>query len=158
MNVEENVGFVLNEFMKLDKQVVRDRVRDALAMVGLQGVERMMTSELSGGMKKRVSLARILCMEPQMIFYDEPTTGVDPVTADAINSLIVELRHKLKECHECWGTAESRSSIRTYIVRVGLWAVWNKLLVHLRHRTGNKRTRLFPNTISTNELQKPQSK
>jgi phospholipid/cholesterol/gamma-HCH transport system ATP-binding protein len=96
MNVAENVAFVLNEFMKLDKKTVRERVEKCLAMVGLGGIEEMMPSELSGGMKKRVSLARVLCMEPRIIFYDEPTTGVDPITADAINHLIVDLRHKLK--------------------------------------------------------------
>lgn len=96
MNVEENVGFVLNEFMKLDRKTVRQKVEESLALVGLQHIEEMMPSELSGGMKKRVSLARILCMEPKIILYDEPTTGVDPITADAINNLIVQLSHKLK--------------------------------------------------------------
>lgn len=96
MNVAENVAFVLDEFMKLDKKVVRARVERCLGMVGLEGIEEMLPSELSGGMKKRVSLARVLCMEPRIIFYDEPTTGVDPITADAINHLIVDLRHKLK--------------------------------------------------------------
>jgi len=96
MNVADNVAFVLNEFMELDRRTVLARVEDALAMVGLQGINHMSPSELSGGMKKRVSLARVLCMEPQIIFYDEPTTGVDPITADAINKLIVELRNKLK--------------------------------------------------------------
>jgi phospholipid/cholesterol/gamma-HCH transport system ATP-binding protein len=96
MNVEENVAFVLNEFMKLDRKTVKDKVAEALAMVGLQGVENLMPSQLSGGMKKRVSLARVLCMEPQTILYDEPTSEVDPITADAINNLIIELRNKLK--------------------------------------------------------------
>jgi phospholipid/cholesterol/gamma-HCH transport system ATP-binding protein len=96
MSVAENVGFVLDEFMKLDKKVVREKVADALALVGLKGIEHLMPSQLSGGMKKRVSLARVLCMEPQTILYDEPTSEVDPITADAINHLIVELRHKLK--------------------------------------------------------------
>lgn len=96
MNVEENVAFVLNEFMDLDRATVEQRVADSLAMVGLKDIQKMMSSELSGGMRKRVSLARILCMEPQIILYDEPTTGVDPVTADAINNLIIELSHKLK--------------------------------------------------------------
>jgi phospholipid/cholesterol/gamma-HCH transport system ATP-binding protein len=96
MNVGENVGFVLNEFMSLDKKTVKDRVRDALGLVGLKDVEAMMPSQLSGGMKKRVSLARVLCMEPHIILYDEPTTGVDPITAAAINHLIVEMRNKLK--------------------------------------------------------------
>ncbi len=96
LSVEENVGFVLTEFMKLDKKTVRDKVADSLAMVGLQGIEHMRPSQLSGGMKKRVGLARVLCMEPQTILYDEPTSEVDPITADAINNLIVELRDKLK--------------------------------------------------------------
>lgn len=96
MNVGENVSFVLNEFMDLDYKTVKDRVADALAMVGLKDIENMMPSQLSGGMKKRVSLARILCMEPQTILYDEPTSEIDPITADAINNLIIELRDKLK--------------------------------------------------------------
>jgi phospholipid/cholesterol/gamma-HCH transport system ATP-binding protein len=96
MNVGENVGFVLNEFMNLDQKTVGGRVRDALGMVGLKDVEHMMPSQLSGGMKKRVSLARVLCMKPHIILYDEPTTGVDPITAAAINHLIIELHDKLK--------------------------------------------------------------
>ena len=96
MNVGENVAFVLNEFMNLNKTTVRDRVADALALVGLKDVEYMMPSQLSGGMKKRVSLARVLCMEPQIILYDEPTSEVDPITAAAVNHLIIELRDKLK--------------------------------------------------------------
>lgn len=96
LNVAENVSFVLDEFMQLDKKTVRERVEESLALVGLQGIEEMMPSELSGGMKKRVSLARALCMKPQMIFYDEPTTGVDPITADAINNLIIDLSRKLQ--------------------------------------------------------------
>ena len=96
MNVGQNVGFVLEEFMNLDRRTVRERVRDALSMVGLKDVEEMMPSQLSGGMRKRVSLARVLCMEPQIILYDEPTSEVDPITAAAINNLIIELRDKLK--------------------------------------------------------------
>ena len=96
MTVGENVAFVLNEFMNLDRKTVEDKVADALALVGLKGIENMPPSKLSGGMKKRVSLARVLCMEPQIILYDEPTSEVDPITADAINNLIVELRDKLK--------------------------------------------------------------
>ena len=96
LSVAENVSFVLDEFMNLDRNVVREKVADALSLVGLKGVEHLMPASLSGGMRKRVSLARVLCMEPQIIFYDEPTTGVDPVTADALNNLINELRDKLK--------------------------------------------------------------
>ena len=96
MNVAENVSFVLDEFMGLDPKTIEDRVADALAMVGLQGIGHLMPSQLSGGMKKRVSLARVLCMEPEIILYDEPTSEVDPITADAITNLIIELRDKLK--------------------------------------------------------------
>jgi phospholipid/cholesterol/gamma-HCH transport system ATP-binding protein len=96
MNVGQNVAFVLNEFMNLDKKTIREKVRDSLALVGMKGVEEMMPSQLSGGMRKRVSLARVLCMEPQIILYDEPTSEVDPITAAAINNLIIELRDKLK--------------------------------------------------------------
>ncbi|MDE1919818.1 MAG: ABC transporter ATP-binding protein [Candidatus Omnitrophica bacterium] len=96
MNVADNVAFVLNEFMNLDRKTVADKVRDSLSLVGLKDVEHLMPAQLSGGMRKRVSLARVLCMEPHIILYDEPTTGVDPITAAAINHLIIELRNKLK--------------------------------------------------------------
>jgi phospholipid/cholesterol/gamma-HCH transport system ATP-binding protein len=96
MSVGENVAFVLNEFMNLDKKTVQDKIRDALGLVGLKDVEDLMPSQLSGGMRKRVSLARVLCMEPNIILYDEPTSEVDPITAAAINKLIIELRDKLK--------------------------------------------------------------
>jgi phospholipid/cholesterol/gamma-HCH transport system ATP-binding protein len=96
MNVGDNVAFVLNEFMDLDKKTVDDRVSDSLALVGLKDVQELMPSQLSGGMRKRVSLARVLCMEPQIILYDEPTSEVDPITAAAINNLIIEMRDKLK--------------------------------------------------------------
>ena len=68
MNVAENVAFVLDEFMSVDKKTVRAKVERSLGMVGLSGIEGMMPSELSGGMRKRVSLARVLCMEPRIIF------------------------------------------------------------------------------------------
>jgi phospholipid/cholesterol/gamma-HCH transport system ATP-binding protein len=64
-------------------------------LVGLKGIEDLMPAKLSGGMKKRVSLARALCMEPRILLYDEPTSEVDPVTADAINALIIEMRQRL---------------------------------------------------------------
>ena len=96
MSVGDNVAFVLNEFLNLDHKTVRDRTANALALVGLKDVEHMMPSQLSGGMKKRVSLARVLCIEPQIILYDEPTSEIDPITAAAINHLIIELHDKLK--------------------------------------------------------------
>ncbi len=96
LSVADNVAFVLNEFHKLDKKVVREKVRESLALVGLKDIEDMVPSDLSGGMKKRVALARALCIRPKIVLYDEPTTGVDPITADAINNLIIEMRKKLK--------------------------------------------------------------
>jgi len=96
LNVQQNVGFVLYEYTDMDEKEIKKRADEALALVGLQGINKMMSSDLSGGMKKRVSLARALCKRPKLILYDEPTTGVDPITADAINDLIIELHDKLK--------------------------------------------------------------
>jgi phospholipid/cholesterol/gamma-HCH transport system ATP-binding protein len=96
LNVQQNVGFVLYEYTDMQDEEIKKRVDEALSLVGLQGINNMMPSDLSGGMKKRVSLARALCKRPKFILYDEPTTGVDPITADAINDLIIELHDKLK--------------------------------------------------------------
>ncbi len=96
LTVGENVGFSLIEHGHLNRDDLFDRVEKALAMVDLRGIERLMPSELSGGMKKRVALARAICANPEIILYDEPTTGVDPITADSINELIKNLHDKLK--------------------------------------------------------------
>ncbi len=96
LNVGENVGFVLDEFSRMKASEKRERVAHALSLVGLKKIENMMPSQLSGGMKKRVSLARALCMEPKILLYDEPTSEVDPITADAVDNLIVEMSRKLK--------------------------------------------------------------
>ena len=95
MTVEENVTFVLDEFFNFDPKVVYDRMKESLAMVGLQGVGRLSPAKLSGGMQKRVGIARALCMEPELILYDEPTDEVDPVTGDSLTNLINKLRDKL---------------------------------------------------------------
>lgn len=96
LSVRENVGFALIEHQRLADSEIARRVKDSLALVGLAGIENIMPSELSGGMKKRVALARAICTNPEIIIYDEPTTGVDPITADAINLLIRSLNDKLK--------------------------------------------------------------
>ena len=96
LNVAENVGFFLDEFTKLSVAEKQERVTRSLSLVKLNNAEEMMPAQLSGGMRKRVSLARALCMEPKIILYDEPTTGLDPVTADAINNLIIEMSDRLK--------------------------------------------------------------
>jgi len=92
----ENVGFMLMEHSNWPVARIRERACECLAMVGLDSAEDKMPSELSGGMKKRAGLARAIVMEPQYILYDEPTTGLDPITADAINDLIIKLQRELQ--------------------------------------------------------------
>ena len=96
LNVYENVGFNLIEHTSAGPDEVDKAVRESLALVGLKGIEEKKPSELSGGMRKRVGLARAICMRPQIMLYDEPTTGVDPIMGDAVNDLVVELHNKLK--------------------------------------------------------------
>jgi len=96
LTVEENVGFALRRFTKLSSTDISKVVNEKLALVGLTGVEHLKPSALSGGMRKRVGLARAIAMRPQIILYDEPTTGLDPIMADAINNLITDLQQKLK--------------------------------------------------------------
>jgi len=96
LNVLENVGFALIEHMNVKDDEIKKRVKECLALVGLKSIEDKKPSELSGGMRKRVGLARAICLRPHVMLYDEPTTGVDPIMGDAINDLIVELHNKLK--------------------------------------------------------------
>ena len=95
MTVKENVAFALREHTNYSDGEIDKIVRKKLELVNLIGAENLMPSEISGGMKKRVSLARALSMDPKIILYDEPTTGLDPITADIINNLIVDLQKKL---------------------------------------------------------------
>lgn len=88
LNVENNVAFGLRRHLKLSEEQVQKRVDELLTMVGMPGTQKMLPSELSGGMKKRVGLARALAMQPQMVFYDEPTSGLDPVMTMNISKLI----------------------------------------------------------------------
>ena len=96
MNVFENVGFRLLEHTDMSMEEMKKRVAECLAMVGLRGIENVKPAALSGGMKKRVGLARAISMEPKIILFDEPTTGVDPVTGDLINNLIRGLHDTLR--------------------------------------------------------------
>ncbi len=96
LTVGENVGFELIEYSSIAGRELFERVEEALSFVGLSCIENLMPSELSGGMRKRVALARAICTKPEIILYDEPTTGVDPITADSINELIRSLHDKLK--------------------------------------------------------------
>ena len=96
MTVEENVGLPLVESgTKLSGKEISDIVSEKLELVGLPGVQNLKPSELSGGMKKRVGLARALATNPDYIFYDEPTTGLDPIMSDSIDNMIKELGGKL---------------------------------------------------------------
>ena len=90
MTVGENVAFPLREHTRMKEEEIRQTVADRLCSVGLRGVEEKMPSELSGGMRKRVGLARAIAMQPRIVLFDEPTTGLDPVMTEAINRLIVE--------------------------------------------------------------------
>ena len=96
MTVGDNVGFALIEHTTLAQKAIQERVAESLEMVGLKGIQDLKPSELSGGMKKRVALARAICLRPEIVLYDEPTTGLDPIMADAINDLILHLQNKLK--------------------------------------------------------------
>ena len=95
LTVGENVAFGLAKHKKISGEELLRVVKEKLSLVGLESIEDLMPSELSGGMKKRVALARAIAMNPEVILYDEPTTGVDPIMADAINNLILDLHSKL---------------------------------------------------------------
>ncbi len=95
MSVMDNVAFPLRRFTKLSDNEIKEQVKDKLRMVGLRDVEDKFPSELSGGMAKRVGLARAIITNPEYIFYDEPTTGIDPVMAGIINELILKMKHTL---------------------------------------------------------------
>lgn len=95
MTVGENVSLPLREHTKLDRSVIDIVVKMKLELVGLRGFEDLIPSQLSGGMRKRVGLARAIVMDPEIIFYDEPTAGLDPIVAGVIDKLILDLSKKL---------------------------------------------------------------
>ncbi|MFA5500569.1 MAG: ABC transporter ATP-binding protein [Candidatus Omnitrophota bacterium] len=95
LTVLENVGFSMLEHSTATREEIAKRVQECLALVGLKDIEDKKPAELSGGMRKRVGLARAIFLRPQIILYDEPTTGLDPIMGDSINDLIVQLHSKL---------------------------------------------------------------
>lgn len=96
MTVAQNVSFGLERYTDYSDEEIKALVKESLTKVGLGGVESLMPHELSGGMKKRVGLARAIAYRPEIILYDEPSTGIDPIRADAINDLINRMKEELK--------------------------------------------------------------
>ncbi len=96
LTIFENIAFGLRRHFNFSEDEIKARVQEALALVHLQGVENKMPAEISYGMQKRVSLARTVALKPKILLFDEPTTGLDPVTTTAVNLLIQELSRELK--------------------------------------------------------------
>lgn len=96
LTVEENIAFILTREGKLSPPEISERVAEVLELVGLSGIEKKWPSELSGGMRKRVGLARAIVYRPEILLYDEPTTGLDPIASDAIDQLIIRVVEKFK--------------------------------------------------------------
>lgn len=96
MTVEENVGFLLRREGKLNESELRARVAEVLEMVELKGTQEKKPAELSGGMRKRVGLARAIVYRPEIVLYDEPTTGLDPIVSDSIDQLMLRVVERLK--------------------------------------------------------------
>ncbi|HEY4832477.1 MAG TPA: ATP-binding cassette domain-containing protein [Waddliaceae bacterium] len=96
MNVGENTAFYLRQHENLSEKEIQERVDKALEMVNLEGTQQKMPSELSGGMRKRAAIARLIVYRPKIVLYDEPTTGLDPITAAHINELINRTQNELQ--------------------------------------------------------------
>jgi len=95
LNIYDNIAFPLRENTRIADKIIKTIVTMKLEMVGLRGIEHLMPSQLSGGMMKRVGLARAIVMDPKVIFYDEPTSGLDPISTGVIDKLIKDLNRKM---------------------------------------------------------------
>lgn len=95
MTVHENTAFYLRQHSDFSEDEIEEKVTKTLAKVGLEGTQHLMPSDLSGGMRKRAALARLIVYHPKILLYDEPTTGLDPITAMQINDLIIQIQQEL---------------------------------------------------------------
>ena len=111
LTVAENVGFLLDRVQIMSREAIRKTVAEALELVDLGGTENKKPAELSGGMRKRVGLARAIIYKPEIIVYDEPTTGLDPVVSDSIDQLVIKMRDQLN-CTTIVVTHDTRSMRR----------------------------------------------
>ncbi len=96
LSVAENIAYPLREHTAMSERQIRERIMETLRLVGLEGAEDKEPADLSGGMRKRVALARAIALTPRIILYDEPTTGLDPANTEKINELIVDMDRKLE--------------------------------------------------------------
>ena len=108
MSVQENIGLALSKLTDMDIVEVNQQISDSLAEVGMENSEKLMPSSLSGGMKKRVGIARAIAIKPKYLLYDEPTTGLDPIMTDSINRLISKI-HKQEDVTSIMVTHELRT-------------------------------------------------
>jgi phospholipid/cholesterol/gamma-HCH transport system ATP-binding protein len=125
MNVGDNVAFPLQEHTKLSKGEIAEVVSEKLTAVGMPNSECRWPSDLSGGMKKRVALARAIVMEPDIVVFDEPSSALDPVTADSIDNLILEMQHRLK----CTFVVVSHDIESTFKIADYIGMLWQGKLV-----------------------------
>ena len=95
MNVFDNIAFPLRRHTDMSPQQIADRVKECLALVRLDGVENKATNELSGGMRRRVGFARAIALQPEILLFDEPNTGLDPITSAVVDSVIIDMRERL---------------------------------------------------------------
>lgn len=148
MTVGENVSLPLREHTKLEKNVIEIMIKMKLELVGLRGFEDLIPSELSGGMKKRVGLARAIAMDPQIVFYDEPTAGLDPIVAAVIGRLILDLSKKLNITSIV--VTHDMKSVMSIADRIAMLYEGSVLEVGTSHEIKNSKSEIIQQFINGN--------